>query len=140
MAVKTYDSSEVHLILGGTPIGGFARDSGIKVTFPENQMGHIEDNRGNVARYSLNSYTCLIEINLTQDSSGNDFMMELAEFDRVSKMGITPMMLNDGNGTTIISSPEAWVEKIAEPEFMVELGIRTWDIRAINIQRWVGGL
>ncbi len=140
MAIKTYDSTQVSLIIGVTPITGYARDTGIKVTFEDNQFSVVKDNRGNTIRSKLNGTDALIEVNLTQDSISNDLLSNYAEADRLNNAGTFSAFLKDSNGTSLFQSASAWIEERPEPTFALELGVNTWIIRAINIGAFIGGV
>ena len=140
MGLKTYDSSQVTLTVGVTPVVGFEKGTGIKVSFEDNQFSVVKDNRGNTIRSKLNGTDALIEINLTQDSSSNDLLSSYTAADSLTSAGTFAIMLKDNNGTSSLQSTSAWVEERPDMNFALELGVNVWVIRAINISVFIGGI
>lgn len=135
-----YDSSQVTIIAGVTPIMGLSRDAGVKISYESAQYSTITDNRGNSIRSKLNNSNAIIEINLNQDSDSNNLFSNYLEADKQNNAGTFPMFIKDCNGTSLFVSASAYISEIPEVTFSTEANIITWKITATNMSRFIGGL
>jgi len=139
MAQKVYDSMQVGVIVGTTPINGLVADQAISIEVEDAQYALSTDLDGVSTRSRINKPLAKITLVLTQSSPSNDFLSTFVELDRINNSGIFPLMIKDNNGTSLFTSTAAYIEQVPTSNFAVETNTREWVIRATNITKFVGG-
>lgn len=139
MAVKTYDPSQVAIILGGFAMTGFADGSFVTVARNADAFAlHIgTDGEGTRAKSSNKSGR--ITLTLSQSSDSNSILSGLATADELSNNGIFPVLIKDNSGLSLYSAETAWIVKVPDSEFGRELGSREWIIETDNLVTFVAG-
>lgn len=142
MAVTTYDSSQVSIILAGLPLTGLAPDTFISVEQDEDSFTLQIGADGEGSRSKSNNRSATIAATLLQGSAANDLLSALHNLDINSPSGdsIGPFLLKDNSGRTLISAAKAWIQKPPAVEFAREGGTREWTFRTERIE-WgnIGG-
>ena len=139
MTFATYDPKEVHLILDGIPVTGFADGTFIKVTFDENQWNKKTGADGHTARAKSNNYAGTVTATLMGTSSGNDVLNALWQRDRRNNTGKVDMLVRDMQGRTVWSSKHAWVQKMPDQTYGKEVENREWVLDCANLVGAAGG-
>jgi|JFJP01.1.fsa_nt_gi hypothetical protein len=140
MAIKVYDPTQVGVIVGTSPINGFAEDSMITIEMEDPQYVVATDISGSPTRFKTNKALAKVTIRLTQTSPSNDLLSSYVELDRISNAGVFPLMIKDNNGTSLFTSTAAFVEQVPSVEFANENKNREWVIKATNVAKFIGGL
>lgn len=140
MAIKVYDPTQVGIIVGTSPMNGFAEDSMITIEMEDPQYSISTDISGEATRFKVNKSIAKVTIRLTQTSPSNDLLSSYVEADRVSNAGVFPLMIKDNNGTSLFTSTAAFIEQVPSMEFANENKNREWVIKATNVTKFIGGL
>ena len=140
MAIKVYDPTQVGIIVGTSPMNGFAEDSMITIEMEDPQYSISTDISGEATRFKVNKSIAKVTIRLTQTSPSNDLLSSYVEADRISNAGVFPLMIKDNNGTSLFTSTAAFIEQVPSMEFANENKNREWVIKATNVTKFIGGL
>jgi Protein of unknown function (DUF3277) len=140
MAIKVYDPTQVGVIVGVSPMNGFAEDSMISIEMEDPQYVVSTDISGAPTRFKVNKSIAKVTIRLTQASPSNDLLSSYVEADRVNNAGVFPLMIKDNNGTSLFTSTAAFVEQVPSMEFANENKNREWVIKATNVNKFIGGV
>lgn len=139
MAFATYDFSQVTVIVGGIPIGGFADGTSVSITFDEQQFTKITGSDGLTTRSKSNNFTGTVELTLQQSSRSNDVLSALWIADRTANAGVVPMLVKDNSGRTLWAAQHSWVQQMPGQEFGKETSDRTWILDCANLIGFTGG-
>jgi len=140
MALKVYDPTQVGIIVGVSPMNGFAEDSMITIEMEDPQYVLATDISGSPTRFKTNKAIAKITMRFTQSSPSNDILSAYVEADRVNNAGVFPLMIKDNNGTSLFTSTAAFIEQVPSVEFANENKNREWVVKATNVTKFVGGL
>lgn len=88
---------------------------------------------GQITRCSTNNTLKKITLTFKGSSSENARLAAIHQADRLASngAGVAPLMIKDGNGSTLISTDRAWIEADAEKEFGVSPSDVSWTIMAV---------
>ena len=136
---KTYDPGEVRVIVGGNIIGGFADGTMITIERSENAFSLVIGADGQGCRVRSRNKSGKITLTLMQSSLSNNVLSTIAQADELTGEGVVPLLIEDGNGTTIVAVENCWIEKMASAEFSKDLGNREWPLACEQIDMFVGG-
>lgn len=140
MALRTFDPASVSLILGGTPLSGFADGTFISVTRSNDSYTKTVGADGvDTTRVKSVDKSGEITITLAQTSPSNDFLTSLAEADERDNSGVVDLLVKDNSGNSEFSAAFAWVKKPADAEYGKEVATREWVIDAADIVMGVKG-
>jgi hypothetical protein len=139
MAVRTYASADVQVIVGTRALRGKAKGSMVKVMFDEDAFKKKVGGDGEVSRSGTADDTGHIEVTLDATSPDNAYLQQLANLDRATKNGIVPSKVQDGRGTYVALAAESWIKKGADQEFGDEIKERTWIIDCGSLDVTGGG-
>ena len=139
MAVKTYDPKGVSVIIGGHIVGGYADGTFVKVARNNDAFSTKVGADGEPSRTKMADKSGTVEVTLMQSSASNDVLSGYALADEVSNGGQVPILVKDGNGTSIYTSAAGWVKKIPDAELGTDMRERTWVIECGAIDMFVGG-
>lgn len=139
MTVETYSPKRVEVIFGGVPMRGFSDGTFVSVERTSEAFTTNVGADGEVSRTHSADKTGKITITLQQTSDSNDYLSALVIGDEVSLLGQLPILVKDTNGRTIVESPCAWIDKVANSEFGNELSDREWVISCSELIAFVGG-
>lgn len=137
--LKTYDASQVSIIVGTRALTGLAEGTFVTVRRAEDAFTKQVGADGEVTRSKTNNRSGEIEITLQQGSADNDYLSALALQDENLGTGVVPVNIIDRSGTTVASAKDSWIRKIAEAGFGRDAGERTWTIDCAVIDLVVGG-
>jgi len=139
MTYKHFDPNQLSVVLGLSPISGFAEDTMITIEYEDAPYKLSHDIHGNPIRSRVNKNTAKITIILTQNSKSNDVLSNYVELDRVNDAGIFPVIIKDPSGTSLFSCEHAFVLETPKVEYGQEAKNREWVISASNMSQYVGG-
>ncbi len=136
---STYNPRKVVVTFCGKLITGFADGSMIEVTHTSDAFTMQSGGDGEVARPPSPDHTGPVKPSLQHTSASNDTLTAQLAADRLTNLGTGPLMIKDGSGRTLVSSPEAWIKKSADVGLAKELGTRDWTIDCADLEVFVGG-
>lgn len=138
--VRTYDPKNVQIIVGGTPMTGFADGTFLNVASDENLYNKTTGADGEVSRSRSNNRSATATITLKQTSQANNILSALAAADNASNSGVFPFMVKEiGSGETLIFAQAAWIEKLPDAEYSKDVSDRVWMIALGQTQTFIGG-
>ncbi len=139
MTVRTYDPKEVHIIVGGFEMTGFADGVFLTVSRNNDAYSRVNGADGESSRAKSNDKSGLAVISLQQTSPSNDILSAFAIADEISNAGVIPLIVTDSLGTTTLFSGEGWVKKIPDAAFAKEVSNRDWNLDLASIDVFIGG-
>jgi hypothetical protein len=131
--VKTYDAKKVIITFGGTPIGGFADGSFVKVTAAADLFTQKVGADGEIVRSRNSDNTHTVDITLAQSSPSNTYLNTIKEMDRLSNLGIRPLSITDLSGSSLFFWPQAYISKDPDVEFAQESTARAWSFKTGHV-------
>lgn len=138
--IKTYDPSNVQVILGGVPMTGFADGTFVNISFDEDQYTKTVGADGEVSRSKSNNNTATVALTLKQTSSSNDALSALYMADRLNNAGAVPFMVKEiGTGRTLCFAQAAWVQKLPDVGYSKDVEDRAWTLATGQMEIFVGG-
>lgn len=137
--MKTYDPSQVQVIIGGNIMSGYADGTFISVERDENSFTKHVGTDGDVSRSKTSNKSGTMTLTLAQTSLSNDILSALHLADELSNNGVVPVMIKDNSGTTLLFAGESWIQKPANTEFSNEITDREWIMDLAIVEMLVGG-
>lgn len=132
MATKTYDPSQVSVIVGGNIITNFEK---VSVSRDEDNWKFQAGSSGEVTRTKNSNPLGTIEIELSQTVAEQVGLSALVGTD-----ALIPINVADLNGTSIHTMPEGSVMKVADAEYgKDDATTRTWTLKGALTVHVVGG-
>lgn len=132
MAVRTYDSGEVQIILGTRRLTGLAADTFVEVERDEQTFTKKVGADGEVTRSKTRNKAGQVRITLDQSSRDNAYLQSLHNQDENDGTGIVPVKVIDKSGNPddepIAFAPESWVQKPSVKGYGRDNGTRQWVI------------
>lgn len=137
--VRTFDSKQIVLTVGGIPIGGFADGTFLQYEDDEDAFTKVTGADGVVSRSKTNNSGGTLTITVAQTSPSNDILSNFANADKLSNTGVIPVVVKDINGTTNIFAPNGWVRKKAPLEWSKEITDNEWILDLADVDSVIGG-
>lgn len=129
--VAPYDINAVEFSIGGIPI----KDGLVSCEIaPEGPAFASEIGAdGLVCRYATNERRHNITLTLKGSSNENEKLSVLhgADVSATNGLGIVPVLLRDGNGTTLIATDSAWITQLPSKSFGASAGDCAWNIQCV---------
>lgn len=141
MSVKTFDSKQVIITLGGHIVTGYADDTFVSVEEMGDGIQSTVGANGEKARSMSQNRSLQITLTLLQTSASNDVLSAFADLDRASGgRGTFPLAITDLTGRTVVADSSSWVVKKPTSEFGASVSNREWSIETSNdVVNHVGG-
>ena len=139
MTVRTYDPKEVHIIIGGFEMVGFADGTFLTVSRDNDAFNKVSGADGETSRAKSNDKGGSATLVLQQTSPSNDILSGIAIADELSNSGVVPLIVTDSLGTTTLFSGEGWIKKIPDAVFAKEISNRDWVLDMASIDIFIGG-
>lgn len=136
---KTYDPSQVQIIVGGFQIAGFADGSFVSVVRNADAFALYMGTDGEGTRAKSNNKSGRITFTLAQSSDSNAILSGIAAADELANSGVVPVLIKDGSGNSLYAAETAWIVKYPDSEFGRELGTREWILETDSMAVFVGG-
>lgn len=133
------DPANVVVTFLGVPLHGFADGSYVKAARTENAFKLYIGADGEGARMRNRNRSGTIELTLGQYSQSNDVLSAAARLDEAGAGGQGALLVKDLSGTTLITAPIAWVQKIADSEHGDDVSSRKWVFETNELIMFVGG-
>lgn len=139
MAAKTYDPSQVAIIVGGFQVTGFADGTFVSIERNADNFALYIGTDGEGTRAKSNNKSGRMTFTLAQSSDANAFLSALVTADELSNSGIVPVLVKDNSGSSLYSAETAWIIKHPAAEFGREVGTREWILETDNLAVFSGG-
>ena len=139
MTFASYDPKDVHIIVDGNPITGFADGTFAVVSFDEQQWNKKVGADGHVARAKSNNYSGTVTVTLLATGLGNDVLNQLWQRDRRTNDGAKSLLIKDMQGRTVWSAKQAWVQQMPDQGYGKEIEDREWVLDCANLLGQAGG-
>lgn len=146
--VRTFDPSSVVVIVGPTPIGGFADGSFIRVRRTSDLFTKITGVEGVTTRVRSTDKSGEITLTLSQTSPSNDILSGYALADELANASVLPIFIKDNSGKGLLSivqsrslfvSAFGWVRKFPDVEYSKSEANREWLLDCSDLVMNVGG-
>lgn len=134
-----YDPILTVLVFRGAPVLGFMDGTFVSVERSQDSFEKHVGSLGDVVRRRIRDRSGTVTLTLQQSSPSNDILSASYLLDELSGLGFGPLLLQDLNGSTLISSPVAWVRKPAVVELADSVTGREWMIDCHELEVFVGG-
>ncbi len=138
MSIKTYDFKNVSLILGPYEISEF-EEGGIEFKKDEDLFTKKKGAGGEISRTKKTGSAGSFIIHLKQTSQSNNGLNALYLLDQSGNGGAVPAILKDNNGTTLISTQNAWIKILPTILYKEEEEMREWTVDCDNCFINIGG-
>lgn len=127
MNIGTFDLKKLNVIFGISKITGYSEGDSVSVEEKNPAFNVVVGADGHTDRVRNRSNYLEIVLSLNQTSPTNQILSALHSADRVASTPL-PIIIKDGNGTTLITSASAWIEKFPKASFGNESKTREWTI------------
>ncbi|MNX69384.1 hypothetical protein D3C86_1006010 [compost metagenome] len=123
--VYTYNPKEVTLVIGGYIFTGWQT---ITIAKSVKTFTPIRGIRGKNTRVRNRDTSATITIVLLQTSQGNDVFSQILEQDINFGTALISLSLQDGSGSSVFDSSEAYVTGFPVTTYSGQFEYRTWEI------------
>ena len=139
MPLSTYVPEDILVIVGGAIIDGYADGTFINVERDEDTFSKKTGANGRTTRTKSSNKSGSITLTLQQTSPSNDVLSAFHAIDEQTANGVIPVLIKDKRGTSLYSSPAAWVKKPAAASFAKESENREWTLDCADLEGFTGG-
>jgi hypothetical protein len=142
--MRVYDLSKFTAILGAVEIGARGRPEGealVTIEKLKEDYTYVEGTDGEVTRMPTGSNVYRVTFRLLQSSPDNAKLTAIRNAGLAAANGvdILPLVLSDGSGADVFTSPEAFIEKPPTVGYAQAAEVREWPIIAANGLLILGG-
>jgi len=127
--LKTYDAKGCTITLDGIIMMDFADGDFIQVSGMSENFEAVQGADGSENRNNKNITGCDVSIIISQTSLSNDLLSAKHIADKLTNSGVGAFLFKDINGTSIVSSGQAYIKGFADMNNGNALSTRTWMIR-----------
>ena len=128
MAVSSYDSKDVSVIVGGVYLTGFAEGALVSFEKDEENWSVSVGSQGDVGRAKVNNPLGTITVTLSQTSSQVSYLNGLAN----SGTLVEARVIHKGTGEEKAGGTQCFVKKPASGEFSDEISEREFEIQVLD--------
>lgn len=138
---KFYDPDLVTFTFAGVTLEGYAADGMIDVEFSDEAFKVVRGLDGVLTRSKVVGRFATLTVKLMQTSRSNAVLTGILTQDLLSSggAGVSPAMLKDGNGASLLVSDEAWINDFPSISYGGEAGPREWKITIASPKVIEGG-
>lgn len=130
--LKSFDPRRVMLIVGSRRIRGFMEGESLTGEPMADGSTSVAGMDGDVARAMNTDPRWTFTANLLQSSDDNDYLSSIYQLDKATNgNGVVPFLLQDNNGTTLISGAQCWVLRPANISYGNAITGRAWTIHVV---------
>ena len=140
MATNTYDPTKITLVFAGFEIYGYADGTFISVDKAEDAYSFKVGATGHGTRVRSRNSSGSVTVTLEASSGCNDLLSAVHTADLLSNAAVLPLIMKEGNGTTVVGAPESWIVKISPVEYAKDSSTREWVIYCSDMKVFSGGL
>jgi len=124
--VKTFDLTEVNMMVGTLPISGFQDGDAMTWEPAEDLYNMVSGADGEVARSRTNNKSGTLTFNLLYSSDANAVFQQMLDDDENNNTGIRTILIEDLRGGFRLVAGQAWVQAQPPVTFSKEMGTREW--------------
>lgn len=139
--MKTVDLDQFNIIFAGIRLQGFADGDSVTIDFDGPAFIFTMGGDGESIRSKNYNRSAIMKYRGMQSSSVNDLLSALHNIDlnKPNGAGVAPFLLEDGQGTTVLKSGQAYIE--APPNIVISPTPqpREWTIRLAKVTGNWGG-
>jgi hypothetical protein len=129
LTVRTYDPKQVYVAVNGIPMVGYAEDTFVTITAPEDFWEKRRGADGTIDRVAKNVYDVEVALTLKHTSLSNSILAELHGIDQRFGTGKFLLLIeNIYQGIPILFAETAWIRKYPDAEFGNTSSDREWMI------------
>lgn len=140
MELAVYSPEDVVILLGGVyQIEGLHEGSFISIEPFGDRWTTSVSTDGRVTRTHTKNPTYTVTITLSSTSDANSIFSAWASADGLIHSAALPLLIRDGNGSTLLFASMCWVERIPTTTFGVEVEGREWVLRTAGTTLSIGG-
>jgi len=137
--MKTYDYSEVALIIGGHIVEGGSEDSFVTFDRDDDAYTYHGDNNGGGTRAKNPSKAGKVTVRLQKSSPSNAFFSGLIKKDEIDNSGIVPVLCKDNSGFDLHKAESAYCVKWPSAEYTKDLPEFEYVFQCENLDMFLGG-
>lgn len=139
MAVSTFDPKSLIITIGRAVISGYADGEFLSIIADNQQFTKVTGADGFTTRVKSNNYGGTMTLTLSQTSPSNDILSGFLNLDRISNLGVLPILIKDLSGTTTLFSAQGWIQQFPDVTFSNEISNRAWTLDLVDIDIFIGG-
>jgi hypothetical protein len=139
---KQHDVNEWTVSFGGVPLeGGKADGDWVTIEKPDPSFGVKIGVDGEATYFRNHSKFHRVTIRLMQTSNVNDVLsaVHTGDLKLGNGIGVAPLMVKNGLGTSLVVEPEARIEKFPDEKATTEPDATEWVFLCPSPERFVGG-
>ena len=136
---KNYDPGRIVLIWNSIQIQGFGPDTFVKAARNEDNYTEAVGANGDVVHTRNRNRTGKVTFTIQDASPSNDQLSAAAIADELTGLGYGALMIKDLNGTTLVQSANARIQKYADLEYAADSGTNDWIIMCAELEMFLGG-
>lgn len=137
--MKTYDPTEVSVIVGGHVVEGGIEGDFCSVARDEDAYSYQADVSGGGTRTKNPNKAGKVTLTLQASSDSNNFLSALILADEADNSGIVSILIRDNSGNDLHKSEASYVTKHPDAAYSKELGQRAFIIQCENLVMFSGG-
>lgn len=139
MPVTTYNPKKVAVTFRNQVLTGFMDDTFVEFSRDEDSFTKHTGADGEVSRAQNANKGAKLTLTLKQTSASNDRLSEFFQQDEISGTGIGILSVVDASGRTVISVPEAWIQKPADVTLGKTIVGRAWTFDCAEATPLIAG-
>lgn len=141
MSVKEYDPDQVQILFNLVPLSGFAEEKMADIEEDGKLFELVQGVDGHTTRSKNLKRSCLLTIHLMASSQLNAALSAIVQQDLLTAggAGVGPVLIRDGNGTSIFTSAAAWIEERPKKSYGTKAEENEWKIRVVDYVFFEGG-
>lgn len=137
--LTTYKFGDVSFVFRGSLANGYADGECITIEVPEDQWLEKEGSDGQIHRSLKPLAKVLVKLKLMQTSPYNDFLSNASILDVSTGEGAGSLLIKDVSGSNMLMSSLAYIKRLPNQGYGVEVGTREWTFTATAPVMNVGG-
>jgi len=136
---KTYDASQLKVIVGVTAVTGFEEGDFLVVARDEQNFTKQVGATGEVSRSKTNNKSGTITIRTKQTSPVNAELSAVMLLDEIANGGIVPIIVMDLSGNDVHNAAECWLQQTPDGSYGRDAAGREWIFDAASVDMFFGG-
>ncbi len=140
-AVKEYDPDQVQILFNLVPLSGFAEDKMADIEEDGKLFELVQGVDGQTTRSKNLKRSALLTIHLLASSQLNAALSLIVAQDLLTAggAGVGPVLIRDGNGTSLFTSAAAWIEERPKKSYGTKSEANEWKLRVVDYVFFEGG-
>ncbi|WP_461246465.1 phage structural protein [Treponema sp. R6D11] len=126
--MKTYDPKKVVVTFAGVTISGYMDGTFVNVAPGGEAFEKHKGADGSIDRVNKSEFGFRVTLTLKQTSPINPILAGLLNVDKLTNAGIATLLIQDLNGSGILTAPQAWLVQDPESDWSDSMSGREWII------------